>query len=94
MMKRQEFLACKDTAEVFNVACNIRGSLNLKEIHCKAYMLFMKYCRKYIQEYSAAKEEKSLFKVLVSSLSSLSNRIPITLPNISSLSPKLKRFGT
>ncbi|CAK8677918.1 unnamed protein product [Clavelina lepadiformis] len=50
MLKRQEFLACKDAAEVFNIACNIRGTLNLQHVHEKANALFFRYCRKCIKD--------------------------------------------
>nr|XP_018671423.1 TBC1 domain family member 15-like [Ciona intestinalis] len=50
MLKRQQFLACKDAAEVFHIACNIRGTLVLQKVHAKAFALFFKYCRKSVSQ--------------------------------------------
>ena len=54
MLKRKEFYNCKDASEVFAVACNIRGTLNLKDVHHQAFGLFKKYCRNYTEENSVA----------------------------------------
>lgn len=75
MLKRQEFLACKDTADVFQIACNVRGTLNLEEVHKKAYGLFMKYCRKYVNE-NCSQQEKGLVKIVTDTLQSISERVP------------------
>ena len=55
MLKRQEFFACQDAAEVFSVACNIGGSINLEEVHHKAYKLFYRYWKKHVKDSSTLK---------------------------------------
>ena len=75
MLKRQEFLACKDTADVFYVACNMRGTLNLEDVHRKAYGLFIKYCRKYVKE-NCSQQGKGIVRTVTDTLQSISGRIP------------------
>ena len=53
MLKRQEFLKCKDASEIFTVACSIRGSLNLKIVRNKALYLFKTYCKNYTEKHCA-----------------------------------------
>lgn len=50
MLKRQKFLASKDEADVFSVACNIRGTIQLRDVHAKACELFVRYCKKSISD--------------------------------------------
>lgn len=50
MLKRQQFLACTEASDVFQIACNIRGTLCLQDVHAKAYNLFFKYCKKSVSE--------------------------------------------
>lgn len=52
MIKRQEFFACTDAAEVFSVASNVTGTINLQETHCKAYKLFYRYWKKHANDNS------------------------------------------
>ena len=74
MLKRQEFLKCKDASEVFTVACNIRGSLNLKEVHSKALGLFTKYCKKFMKD-NCALEKNNPFERVGLALQSMSNSV-------------------
>jgi len=60
MMKRQQFLACCESTDVFRVAATVHSNLDLRSLHLKSYNLYSQYLQLIVREHSA-KEKNKLF---------------------------------